>query len=402
MLFFMSNILYEFKPNTIYCGDNLKVLLDFPSNSVDLIYIDPPFFTSRNYEIIWGDEQEKRMFNDVWKIGIQTYKSFMRKRIQQLHRVLKPTGSFYLHCDYHANAHLRIICDRIFGDKNFGNEIVWCYSGGGIPKKHFPRKHDIILRYIKDKDAYKENGVFNTEYKDYKENTQQVGKHSTLAKKYGSIDIDLDRGTPVTDWWDDIKTVTGWSPERLGYPTQKPEALLERIIKVSSNPTDIVLDAFCGCGTTLAAAQSLGRRWIGIDFSHTACMVMAERIDYPISDIIGMPVTMDDIKEMKPFDFQNWACRRVGGVSKEKKVADDGIDGYVKGVPIEIKQHSVGSPDVKKFITAIQKDPESKSGIIVGYRLTKGGKEDISWASEELGINIKFIPVNTLLRTNGK
>ena len=187
-----------------------------------------------------------------------------------MHRVLRPDGSIYLHCDPTASHYLKAIMDAIFGKKGFRNEIVWCYSGGGLPKKDFPRKHDIILRYSKSGKA-----VFNVERKPYKENTQAVGKHSTLS---GGADIDLERGTPVTDWWSDIKTVTGWNPEKTGYPTQKPLALYERIIKASSNDRDIVLDPFAGCATTLVAAERLGRQWVGMDIWRGAKEVVLDRL----------------------------------------------------------------------------------------------------------------------------
>lgn len=391
-------MIYEFKPNTIYCGDNLIILSDFPSNCIDLIYIDPPFFTSKKYEVIWGDIQEKRMFNDVWKIGIQTYKSFMRKRIRELHRVLKPTGSFYLHCDHHANAHLRIICDDIFESKNFRNEIIWNHPDTpGRPKKDFPRKHDTIFRYTKSN-----NYTFNDidirvpileASKERYKTVRRLGGREYIGGKSAKI------GKIPEDVWR-FPAVKGNSKEALGYPTQKPEVLLERIIKASSNEDDIVADFFCGCGTTLAVAKKLNRKFIGVDFSHTACEVMAERIEYDIGEIIGMPCTMEDVRKMKPFEFQNWACRRIGGISNPKKVADGGIDGWKAGIPIEVKQHGIGSPDVKKFITVIQKDPEHNKGYMIGYKITKGAKEDKAWAKEKLDIDIEFITVNQILKVH--
>lgn len=389
-----SKTRYEFKPNTIYCGDNLKVLMDFPSESIDLIYIDPPFFTSKKYQVIWGDAQEKRMFNDVWKIGIQTYKSFMRKRIKQLWRVLKPTGSFYLHCDHHANAHLRIMCDIIFGKNNFLNEIIWCHYGGGQSKRFFPRKHDTIFFYQKTKSK---DRVFNIDAirvpYDSKYSGTHFTKNSSRVKKV-KVYRPNPNGKLPEDFWIMSRP---YGKENMGYPTQKPEALLERIILASSNEGDIVLDAFCGCGTTLAKAQDLGRKFIGIDFSHTACTVMAERIGYPNGDIIGMPMTIAETRKMKPFEFQNWACRRFGGISNPKKVADGGIDGWKSGIPIEVKQHNIGSPAVKKFITVIQQDPEHNKGYMIAYNFTKGAKEDKTWAKDELDVEIEFIKVESLL-----
>ncbi|MDH5460207.1 MAG: site-specific DNA-methyltransferase, partial [Candidatus Bathyarchaeota archaeon] len=137
------------KPNTIYCGDCAQILASFPECSIDLIYVDPPFFSNRQYEIIWGNGYEFRAFEDRWKGGIKNYIAWMEPKIRECHRVLKPTGTMYLHCDWHANAHLRILMDKIFGENYFKNEIIWYYRGGGVPKKDFARRHDTILRYIK-------------------------------------------------------------------------------------------------------------------------------------------------------------------------------------------------------------------------------------------------------------
>ncbi|GAI73363.1 unnamed protein product, partial [marine sediment metagenome] len=138
--------------NILYCGDNLEILATMDKESVDLIYIDPPFFSNRYYEIIWGDEAEIRSFEDRWEGGINVYVDWMKERVMELHRVLKPTGSMYLHCDWHAGHYLKVMCDEIFGTNNFRNEIIWCYRGAGYPKKDFGRRHDTILRYSKADD----------------------------------------------------------------------------------------------------------------------------------------------------------------------------------------------------------------------------------------------------------
>ena len=254
--------------NIIHYGDNLEIMQSMDSEFVDLIYADPPFFTQKD----WED------FDDRFD-SIGSYIGFLKIRMYEMKRILKPTGSIYVHLDWHAVHYVKVMMDDIFniyGNDNekykgyFMNEIIWAYSGGGVPKTAFPRKHDNILCYSKSSSQ-----TFNKEFKPYKENTQQVGKHSTLAK--GDINIDLERGTPVTDVWTDLKTITGWSPEKLGYHTQKPESLLERIIKASSNPGDIVLDPFCGSGTTCAVAHRLGRKWIGIDTNTNAIELCKHR-----------------------------------------------------------------------------------------------------------------------------
>jgi len=247
--------------NRLYLGDCLRIIRSkISSESIDLIYLDPPFNSGRNY----GE------FNDVWP-SMEDYIEFVKLRVIECHRVLKKTGSLYLHCDPTSSHYLKIMLDHIFGAGGYRNEIVWCYSGGGISKNNYPKKHDVIFRYSKSDDY-----LFNVEYKPYKENTQKVGKHSTLSK--GDTKIDLQRGTPVTDWWTDIKTVTGWAMEKMGYPTQKPEALLRRIILASSNAGDTVLDPFCGCGTCVAIAEKEGRKWVGIDNNKKAIALTRKRI----------------------------------------------------------------------------------------------------------------------------
>ena len=274
--------------NLLIWGDNKLVMSSLIkqgwAGKINLIYIDPPFFTGADFTIRTkvGDEQiekapsiiEERAYKDTWSGGIASYLKYMYERLVLMRELLAEDGSIYVHLDWHVGHYVKVIMDEIFGYENFRNEIVWCYSGGAIPPKDFPRKHDIILRYTKSS-SY----IFNrVEFKPYKENTQKVGKHSTYAKKYGDITINLERGTPVSDWWDDIKVVTGWNPEELGFDTQKPESLLKRIILASSNPGDIVADFFCGSGTTLAVAEKLGRRWIGVDLSKFAIQVTRKRL----------------------------------------------------------------------------------------------------------------------------
>ncbi|MGI9297134.1 MAG: DNA methyltransferase, partial [Gammaproteobacteria bacterium] len=294
----------------LYTGDNLPVLRCIDSETVDLIYLDPPFNSGKQWAkpIGEGDRRAVASFKDTWELSDthadeeyalslsypqtiplidalheinggswKAYLIYMGARLAEMRRILKPTGSIYYHCDPVMSHGVKLLMDAIFGGQfggksggNFRNEIVWCYSGGGVSKRDFPRKHDVLFRYVKTG-----NWRYSAEYKPYKENTRQVGKHSTYS---GGHDIDLKRGTPVTDWWTDIKTATGWSPEKTGYPTQKPLALLERIIRASSDEGDLVLDPFCGCATTCLAAERLGRRWIGIDLAEEAASLVVERL----------------------------------------------------------------------------------------------------------------------------
>ena len=392
------------KTNTIYCGDCHDVLAnttEFPDGCIDLIYIDPPFFSNKHYEVLWGDGYELRAFADRWKGGVQNYIAWMEPKIRELHRVLRPSGTMYLHCDWHANAHLRILMDEVFGESNFRNEIVWCYSGGGLPKLDFPRKHDTIFRYVKPGPQRAE--VFNVQRKPFKQNTQQVGIHSTLAKKYGSINIDLDKGTPLTDWWTDINTVTGWATEKLGYPTQKPEGLLTRIIDISSNKGDIVLDGFCGCGTAIAVAQRRGRKWVGVDISPTACKLMVRRmraLGVPLqeTDIIGLPRTEAQLRAMQPFEFQNWVFQAIQGRVSTKLVGDMGIDGYTfDGSPVQVKQsEQVGRNVVDNFETALRR-AKKKRGIIVALSFGSGAHEEVARAKNQDGLDITLKTLSQLM-----
>ena len=304
---------------TLYIHDNLDILRGMNSESVDLIATDPPFNKGRDFHATPDSLAKGARFQDRWsweadvhpdwvdsikddqpalyelidlvkngqrRDDLAAYLCWLGVRVIEMRRVLKPTGSLYLHCDPTASHYIKALIDGVFGHRNFRNEIVWAYSGGGISKRHFPRKHDVIFRYTKT-NAF----TFNIEYKPYKENTQQVGKHSTYS---GGGDIPLDRGTPVTDWWTDIRTVTGWNAERVGYPTQKPLALYERIIKASSNEGDLVLDPFCGCATTLIAAENLNRHWIGIDLWEHAATTLQQRIGFPVHALREPPVRTND------------------------------------------------------------------------------------------------------------
>ena len=305
---------------TIFHGDNLEFLRGMNSETIHLIATDPPFKKGRDFHATPGSLSDGASFKDRWsweqdvqgdwvdKIkddwpaayaviestrlsygeDMSAFLCWLGVRCMEMRRVLRTDGSLYLHIDHTAHAYVKALLDSIFGARNFRNEIVWCYSGGGIPKKDFPRKHDTLLRYTKSSEC-----TFHVERKPYKENTQEVGIHSTYSGPDNKIN--LDRGTPITDWWIDISTVTGWNPERTGYPTQKPLALYERIIKASSNEGDFVLDPFCGCATTPVAAERLGRQWIGIDIWDKAHDTVLSRLERN-----GLAVPTRETKEHQP------------------------------------------------------------------------------------------------------
>lgn len=383
----------ELETNLIYCGDNLEVLSKFPDNSIDLIYADPPFFSNRQYEIIWGNGAEMKVYEDRWKGGINVYIEWMEPRVAQCHRVLRNTGSMYLHCDYHANAHLRILMDRIFGENQFQNEIIWYYHTGGASKKRFQKAHDSLLFYTKGKDW-----AFNWKELEFRRTEKALAR----ARNPKGARIDAGDIYKIPEDVLEIQQMNPMEKERLGYPTQKPEALLKPLILVSSNKNEVVLDPFCGCGTTLAVAQQLGRKWIGIDVSPLACNLMKERLNkLGVANvrIIGAPKTIEELKILEPFQFQNWVIDRIGGHSSTKKSSDMGIDGYtfMAREPIQIKQsEGVGRNIVDNFETAIRRQ-HKKIGYIIAFSFARGAYEEAARAKlEKDSIDIKLVRVDEI------
>jgi len=412
---------HQLKTDVIYCGDNLEMLKEVPDESVDLIYVDPPFNSNRNYEVFWGDTGEKRAFDDRFG-DADAYIAYMRPRVVEMYRVLKKTGSFYYHCDWHASHYVKIMLDQVFGFNHFQNEIIWHYTGGGRSKSYFSRKHDSIFLYAKS-DSY----TFNVDAirVPYKETSgyAQSGITSAAGKKYMPNPL----GTPMDDVWD-IPIINPLSKERLGYPTQKPLVLLERILNASSNPGDVVLDAFCGCGTALVAAQKLKRKWIGIDISPTACRVMAQRLwdDFRLNEgkdfqLINMLRNEKQLREIPPFEFENWAVIALGGIPNRAKVGDFGIDGKLYPIerkkeksdeqglfgdidtyyPIQVKQKDkAGRPDMDAFETAMRRDKRRK-GYFISFDFTEDAMREIKRLDKEGEIEIIPITVKELLDKSG-
>ena len=299
--------------NTLYTNDNLFILNGMNSNFVDLIYLDPPFNSKRIYSAPVGSKAAGASFKDMWtwedvnkayleilageypgltrfieSVGIihgksmKSYLTYMTQRIIEMHRILKDTGSLYLHCDPTASHYLKIVLDEIFGKNNFRNEIIWCYTGGTDTKKTWQKKHDNIYFYTKS-----DNYILNPCYAPFSENTiKRFNKTDADGRKYKINQLKDGRTTTTymkeegkltPDYWN-IPIVNITSKEGTGYPTQKPLALLRRIISASSNEGDIVLDPFCGCATTCVAAQQLDRKWIGIDIEKQVVSVLIERL----------------------------------------------------------------------------------------------------------------------------
>lgn len=417
---------HQLKTNVIYCGDNLDMLKEVPDESVDLIYIDPPFNSNRNYEIFWGDTQEKRAFEDRFG-DTEAYITYMRPRVVELYRVLKSTGSFYYHCDWHASHYVKIMLDQIFGFNNFQNEVIWWYRGGGVSKKRFGRRHDSIFLYTKGN-----RWVFNVDDVRTPYSEESLARLKYKAKAFrGDRVYENYEANPLGKHPDDVWDMQPLMPsekERLGYPTQKPLRLLERIVKASSDKGDVVLDAFCGCGTALAAAQKLGRKWIGIDISPTACRVMAQRLwdDFRLDEgkdfqLINMLRDEKQLREIPPFEFENWAVIALGGIPNRTKVGDYGIDGKLYPIqrpkeksdeqglfgdidtyyPIQVKQKDkVGRPDIDNFETAMRRDRRHK-GYFISFDFSTDAMKEIRRLDKEGELEIIPVMVRELLDKSG-
>jgi site-specific DNA-methyltransferase (adenine-specific) len=402
----------ELKTNVLYFGDNLEILRNYiPENSIDLIYLDPPFNSKKDYNILFKEnggvesEAQIRAFTDTWhwtqtaqdtyheivtqsplKIGkligalhdaignndIMAYLVMMTIRLVELHRVLKPTGSLYLHCDPTASHYLKLVLDQIFGPMNFRNEIVWAYTRPGTKhQRQFPRTHETVFWYSKSNKIW----TFNTDSIriPYSESTINRGKYSVATSKVtkGISKRVLPEGGKCPESWWQIPLIQGNAQERLGFETQKPLGLLERIIKASSNEGDIVLDPFCGCGTAVVAAQKLNRKWIGIDITHLAINLMRNRLrdSFPgiQFEVIGEPKDLSGAKALanhKPdgrYQFQWWALGLIGArpIGEKKKGADKGIDGVIPFIDdpsgkanriiVQVKSGHVGVNAVKEL-----------------------------------------------------
>ena len=254
--------------NKLICGDNLEVMEGLADASIDLICTDPPFCSQRDYGA----------FNDKWDDGLKGYLKFMRPRVEQMHRLLKETGSLYLHCDPSASHYLKVMLDEVFGRKQFRNEIVWAYPASpSATKSDFPRKNDILFRYVMSKAfTFNDNDIRIP----YAESSQTRVKYpANKSKVMSGTEIKLNPiGKMPCSVWTDIQQSYRYREHHTGWPTQKPEELYQRMIKASSNEGDIVLDPFCGSGTTCVAANNLGRYYIGIDEKTDAIEIAEQRL----------------------------------------------------------------------------------------------------------------------------
>ncbi|MGC9976007.1 MAG: DNA methyltransferase [Syntrophales bacterium] len=469
--------------NLLYYGDNLDVLRrHVKDETVDLVYLDPPFNSNTNYNVLFAEKDgsaaasQIRAFTDTWtwnqedeavfaeivtaggrvadclrafrtflgECDMLAYLVMMAPRLVELRRVMKPTASIYLHCDPTASHYLKMLLDSIFGAEHFTNSISWKRSGRRSSiYKIFRRAHDELLFYKKTDEA-----VFHNQYGEFDEtllrkytgldnrgkfrlvplmasgktSTGETGKpwrgfdpnmrgkagmhwlttHDKLEKyvSEGLVDfprksdgvpqlkyyLDQNKGVPSSDFWDDIDLINSMGNESLGYPTQKPIALLERIISASSNEGDTILDPFCGCGTTIAAAQKMNRPWIGIDITHLAIMLIKHRLNDSFGDaakftVIGEPVSLPDAEALAasdPYQFQWWALGLVGARPVEqKKGADKGIDGRIifqgdkpgnfESVILSVKAGHTGSAHVLELKGVLERE-KAAIGVLISMQ----------------------------------
>ena len=468
--------------NQLYYGDNLDVLRRYvPDESVDLIYLDPPFNSRQDYNVLFAEKDGSQSssqihaFEDTWEWNLEAqrayqqiveeggrvadalrafkiflfnsdmmaYLAMMAPRLIELRRVLKETGSIYLHCDPTASHYLKILMDAVFGPQFFRNEIVWkrsdAHSDSKQGSKHFGRIHDVLLAYSRgsrpffetlytplpektQEDWYRHveegtgrrynkadvtgpggaaKGNAHYEWKGVlrywrykKERMEQLESEGRLVySKSGMVYekryLDESKGVSIQDIWDDIPMLRGihQNGERLGYPTQKPEALLERILKASSNEGDVVLDPFCGCGTTVQVAQNLKRRWIGIDITHLAIGLIKKRLSDTFGptikstyDVIGEPTDHAGAAALAAEDkyqFQWWALGLVGArPAEQKKGADRGIDGRLyfhddesgatKQIIFSVKAGGVTVSQIRDFVGVLGRE-KSEIGVFLCF-----------------------------------
>lgn len=427
--------------NALYYGDNLDILRRYlPDASVDLVYLDPPFNSNATYNVLFAEQDGARAaaqikaFDDTWEWNQESARAFqeiveqggqvsramqamrhflgdsnmlaylamMAPRLVELRRVLKETGSIYLHCDPTMSHYLKIMLDAVFGSHCFQNEIIWSYRRWPSPSNHYQRMHDTLLFYSKSREG---PGTFNIEYEENSPSYSKrfKGKTQMLDPVTKTRKITLDResvGLPRRDVWD-ISIIAGSSKERLGYPTQKPEALLERIITATSDKGDVVLDPFCGCGTAVVVAERLKRHWIGIDVTHLAIGLIKARLQDMFGarirskyEVIGEPVSLPDARTLAaddPFQFQCWALGLVGArVAELKKGADRGIDGHLyfhddekgktKQIILSVKAGHVSVPHLRDLRGVLEREKAQIGALLCLEEPTKAMRTEAAGA----------------------
>lgn len=458
--------------NQLILGDNLEILKNIDSETVDLIYLDPPFFSNKTYEVIWGDSGEVRSFEDRFSGGIEHYISWLKERVIEMHRILKPTGTFFLHCDYHANHYIKVqILDKLFLENNFRNEIIWkrnfTKKGSQHKMSRFAINTDTIFFYSKsdkytfvtpkvknldDAAVFKLYNAVDENGKHYKSEpielpkmmarknlvfefmgyTPEFGWMMTLEKleelvKKNKIYFTKNgkprrknfledyEGTEIDNIWSDILPVGQVQNEIIGYPTQKPEALLQRIIECSTNEGDLVLDPFVGGGTTIAISDKLQRKWIGIDQSVQAVKVTEFRLNQQ-QDLFSQPFIVqlhkydyDTLRYKDAFEFENFIVTAYGGRPNTKQRSDLGLDGKtLDNVPIQVKRSdAIGRNVVDNFHSAIQRNDKKlyeknktemkPVGFIIAFSFGRGATQEVARLKNEENVIIKLVTVESII-----
>lgn len=456
----------DLEPNRLIWGDNLHVMRMLPSNSIDLIYIDPPFFSGTDYNVIFGDQNEIRSFSDIWEGGMPGYLIWLNARILEIKRILKNTGVFVLHLDYHASHYVKVELDKIFGSENFENEIIWKRTSAHNDPKRFGSIHDSLFVYSKT-DSHKWNRVMVPHDKKYLEDFYRNVEPKTNrrytsgdlsgggpgpARKFGDKVIEppkgrhwardqkgidelmksnkiiftkngvprfkryLDEmtdGQPLQDVWTDIGPVASMAKERIGYPTQKPVKLLERLIKSYTDEGDYVADFFCGGGTTAVCAQTLNRKWIACDQSRVAVAITQGRLESLYEKGTGNQQTLSsvpdfsveywgtyevpELEELTQDEFSDFIVTSFGGRSSS---AGNTIHGYKHETPIFVgssKQSiSVTKEDVLIFAEEISKTKGKFQGIMLAWSFAQSARIAVEKLIQEGNLGVDLIQISQI------
>ena len=407
----------DLEPNRLIWGDNLHVMRMLPSNSIDLIYIDPPFFSGTTYNVLFGDQNEIRSFSDIWEGGMPTYLIWLNTRLLEMKRLLKSTGTIYVHLDWHASHYVKQELDKIFGYDNFLNENIWHYFAFKRKSaRKFPQKHDMIFSYTKTQD-YTWNTQFRPHSKEYlkrwkKDSSGRLYRDDLNTTKGGNRTVYLDEleGDIIESVWGDIPPVNPMAKERIGYPTQKPEKLLERIIKASTNEGDVVADFFCGGGTTAAVAQKLNRRWIACDQSRVAVAVTQGRLETLYEKTGGQQSLSEvpdtsveywgtyEIPSLELYSQDDFAAFIVAAFGGRASTAGKNIHGYKRDTPIFVgsaKQDSqITKEDVISFAEEISKTKGKFQGIMLGWSFAQSAKAAVEKLINEGNPGVDLIQIS--------
>ncbi len=389
------------EPNRLIWGDNLHVMRQIPSNSVDLIYIDPPFFSGRQYNVMWGDANEMRSFNDIWEGGMPGYLVWLNARLYEMKRILKSTGSIYVHCDWHASHYIKVEMDKILGYENFQNEFVWYYGGGGTSRRRWARKHDVLLFYSRTN-----SWAFNAD------EVRVPHRWVSGQLRADGSERDYERGKLPDDVFEH-HGVMPWASERIGYPTQKPEPLLERIIKASSNEGEVVADFFIGGGTTAVVAQRLGRRFIACDQSRVAVAVTSERLkqqaitrgieDDPIPDFTVEHWGIYEaarLSGMSAPEFREFVLRAYGARLAVSDSNGSVIHGWRNRLPVWVGEPGIASQvavkDVVEFANAIRntiqyRDANLRDGVMLAWGFGQDAQDAAEQLRQREHVDIDFV-----------